>query len=72
MANCIACHSPDPSRDGPLGPALKGSPRELVEARVLRVEYPKGYTPKRPTKLMTPLPHLAPSIPDLAAFLNSP
>lgn len=77
MANCIACHNPDPSKDGPLGPAIKGSAKALLEARVLNgnikydQSYPKGYKPKRDTRIMVPLPHLKPSLDDLAAFLNS-
>ena len=43
---------------------------KVVEARVLRGEYPPGYKPKRPTKVMPPRPDLAPSIPDLAAYLQ--
>ena len=35
IANCVACHNSDPSRDGPIGPAIKGSAKELLEARVL-------------------------------------
>ena len=70
IANCIACHNLDPSKDGAIGPANKGSSRALVEARVLRGKYPKGYKPKRTTKLMPPLPHLKPHIDDLTAFLN--
>ena len=69
-ANCIACHNPNPAFDGAVGPALKGSSRELVEARVLGSEYPPGYTPKRTTKIMPAQPHLAPHIDDLTAFLN--
>ena len=70
MGNCVACHASDPAKDGPLGPAVAGSPRELVEARVLRAEYPAGYTPKRPSKVMPPRPDLAPSVHDLAAYLS--
>lgn len=72
FANCIACHSADPTKDGTLGPAVKGSPKELVTARVMKAEYPPGYTPKRQTKIMVALPHLEKSIDDLVAFLNSP
>src|SRR5499426_3074516 len=50
VANCVACHNNDPSKDGPIGPAIKGSPRELLEARVLTSNYPPNYQPKRPTK----------------------
>jgi mono/diheme cytochrome c family protein len=69
-ANCIACHNADPTKPGPVGPALKGSSRELIEARVMLAAYPAGYTPKRDTKLMVPLPQLANKIDDLAAFLR--
>lgn len=70
LAQCIACHNTDPSKDGALGPAIKGASRELLEAKVLRGSYPPGSTPKRPTALMLPQPQLAASIPDLAAFLK--
>jgi mono/diheme cytochrome c family protein len=70
LAQCTACHNRDPERDGPLGPAIKGSSPELVEARVVRGEYPPGYTPKRPSKVMPPRPDLAPETPHLTAFLR--
>jgi mono/diheme cytochrome c family protein len=70
MTVCIQCHNPDPSKDGPIGPAIKGSSRELIEARVLYQSYPPGYTPKRKTALMPKQPQLAKDIPDLAAYLN--
>lgn len=69
--NCIACHHRDPAQDGGLGPAVAGSSRELVEARVLRAEYPPGYTPKSDTRLMVALKHLEPDIDALTAYLNS-
>ena len=70
MANCIACHNPDPAKDGAVGPAIKGSSAELVKMRVLEAKYPAGYKPKRDTNLMPPLPHLAGNIDDLVAFLK--
>jgi mono/diheme cytochrome c family protein len=66
---CITCHNPDPTQDGSVGPAVAGASRELVEARVLRAEYPPGYTPKRPSNAMPPMPYLKDSIDDLAAYL---
>jgi mono/diheme cytochrome c family protein len=72
LSNCAACHNNDPSKDGPIGPAIKGSSRELIEARVFRASYPPGYTPKRKTTLMPAQPYLESSIPDLMAFLNQP
>ncbi len=68
---CKVCHSMNASADGPLGPPIAGSSIELLEARVLRLQYPPGYTPKRDTRAMFPaLPHLAPKIPALHAFLD--
>ncbi len=69
VANCVACHHVDPSLDGPLGPSISGSSRELLEARVLRAEYPPGHMPSRPTTVMTPLPYLEGEIDALAAYL---
>jgi mono/diheme cytochrome c family protein len=70
IANCVACHNNDPSKDGPIGPALKGSDRELIEARVLTSKYPPNYKPKRPTQVMPQFPFLKPEIPYLAAYLR--
>jgi mono/diheme cytochrome c family protein len=70
LANCVACHNTDPTQPGPVGPALKGSPRELLEAKVLNGTYPPGYTPKRPTKVMVPIPTVAPEIAALAEYLR--
>jgi mono/diheme cytochrome c family protein len=70
LANCTACHAPDPARDGALGPAVKGSSRELLEAKVLRGAYPPGHAPKRPSAVMQPMPQLAAEIDELAAYLR--
>jgi mono/diheme cytochrome c family protein len=67
--NCTACHALDPTQVGPVGPAIAGSSLTLLEAKVLRNEYPPGYTPQRDTKAMIPLVHLAPELPALAAYL---
>lgn len=68
---CIACHNPDPKKDGALGPAVFGSSLELIQHRVVKGDYPAGYTPKRNTRTMAPLPHLAGEIPALYKYLNS-
>ena len=70
VANCTACHNNDPSKDGPIGPANKGSSKELIEARVLSTSYPPGYKPKRPTKIMPQFPFLKDEIPYLAEYLK--
>ena len=70
LAQCIQCHNANPATSGPVGPAVKGASRELLEAKVLRGEYPPGYTPQRPTKVMPPQPGLGPDVPALAAYLK--
>ena len=70
LAQCIACHSPDPAQAGPVGPPVKGSSRDLLEAKILRGSYPPGYRPKRPTAVMPPQPAVGPEIAALAEFLK--
>ena len=70
LGQCTQCHAVDPSQSGPVGPPVKGSSRELLEARILEGRYPPGYKPKRPTSVMPPQPALAPEIPPLAAYLK--
>ena len=72
LANCIGCHDRDPKREGVLGPAIAGSSRELIEARLMRAEYPPGYRPRRDTNLMPAQPFLRPQIEPLAAYLALP
>ncbi len=69
QTNCIACHNNDPTLAGAIGPALAGSSLELLQAKVLRNEYPPGYVPKASSGNMIALPHLEPSLPALAAYL---
>lgn len=69
LSVCTACHNADPNKDGSVGPANAGASRELLEAKILRGEYPPGYTPKRPSAVMPRFENLAGSIDDLAAFL---
>jgi mono/diheme cytochrome c family protein len=71
QANCTACHNPDPTKEGTVGPAIAGSLPELVRARVLRAEYPPGYQPQRDTHLMPAQPFLAEQVDVLAAYLGS-
>jgi mono/diheme cytochrome c family protein len=70
LSQCTACHATDPSTPGPVGPEVKGSSPELLEAKILRASYPPDYKPKRPTTVMPPQPQLAGDIPALAAYLK--
>jgi len=69
-ANCIACHNPDPAKNGSLGPSIAHSSLELIEARILRASYPEGYQPKRNSRLMPAMPQLESDLEALHAFLN--
>ena len=71
-ANCIACHNPDPGLDGGIGPAVAGASPELLEARIMRAQYPDGYTPKQPSQVMVALPYLEGDLAALAAYLAPP
>ena len=70
LSSCTACHSADPAQAGAVGPEIKGSSPELLEAKLLKGTYPPGYKPKRPTAVMPPQPQLARDIPALAAYLR--
>ena len=70
QTNCTACHAPDPSLNGGMGPAVTGSSLELLTARIVHDEYPAGYEAKRKTEIMVALPFLEPELPALAAYLN--
>jgi mono/diheme cytochrome c family protein len=68
---CSACHNlNDPTKDGSQGPGIAGSSLELLQAKVLRNEYPPGYTPKRDTKQMAVLPLSEAAIADVHAWLQ--
>ena len=72
MTNCTSCHNSDPRKAGTLGPEVFGASLELLEARILRSEYPTGYVPKRKSKVMVALPHLKGELSALHAYLNAP
>ena len=71
VANCIACHNPNPTLDGSIGPAVAGSSLDLITHRVLTRDYPAGYSPKRKTEIMPDFPQLKDDVPGLHAYLNS-
>jgi mono/diheme cytochrome c family protein len=70
LSRCLACHGQDPSKVGAVGPAIAGSSLELLEAKVLRNEYPQGYTPQRASRSMSPLPYLEKELPAIHAFIS--
>jgi len=68
---CIACHNGNPTVDGTLGPALAGASLDVIQAKVMRGEYPEGYTPKRDTGTMPRFQYLEPELEGIAAYLAS-
>ena len=66
---CVVCHNADPNQADSLGPEIASASRELLEAKLLRGEYPAGYTPKRNTQQMSRFEYLEPNLDDIAAFL---
>ncbi|HXH84233.1 MAG TPA: cytochrome c [Candidatus Tectomicrobia bacterium] len=70
LSQCVQCHAADPAQAGAVGPPVADASRALLEAKVVRGEYPAGYSPKRPTTVMPPMPQLAPEIDALAAYLD--
>lgn len=70
VGNCAMCHTMDPTRGGPRGPAVAGASVELLERKLLDGKYPKGYEPKRRTALMPRFPGIKPFIHELAEYLN--
>ena len=69
MTNCVVCHNPNPNLPGSQGPPIAGSSEALLEARVLHLAYPPGYTPQQKTQAMRAFPQLKNHIGDLRAFL---
>lgn len=68
---CASCHNfKDPFSRGMQGPAIARSSRELLEARIMRAEYPPGYTPKQAGNTMAKLPQYKDRIDNLHAFLQ--
>jgi mono/diheme cytochrome c family protein len=69
---CIGCHNADPNRPGRQGPAVAGSSRALLQARLLHRAYPPSYKPKRTTHIMSAFPDLsARDVDDLAVYLTA-
>ena len=68
---CVVCHNADPNEPGTLGLAIAQAPRAVLEDKVLRGEYPAGYTPTRNTNQMPRFEYLKPNIDDIEAFIAS-
>ena len=68
---CLICHAADPRERGSLGPPIAGAALPLLEAKVLRGEYPPGYQPVQPGATMPKFEFVEPKLADVAAYLAS-
>lgn len=69
-STCTSCHSANPKENGPVGPKLFGAKLELLSAKVIRGEYPTGYTALRSTRVMPKFVHLEKDLKSLELYLN--
>jgi mono/diheme cytochrome c family protein len=52
QSRCTSCHNTNPTKPGNIGPDIAGSSLELITLKTQKREYPKGYKPKRKTRIM--------------------
>ena len=71
FANCVSCHNNNPKKPGSIGPEVYGVSIDVLTQKIVSGKYPKNYRPKRPSKIMQPMPHLNKEISNLHAFINS-
>ncbi len=76
LSNCSACHNADPRKVGVLAPEIHDASMELLVARVVRAEYPKGYQSKMVQRGQSPgvmpaMPFLENDLPAIFAFLQA-
>jgi len=70
-SRCTSCHNTNPTKPGSIGPDLAGSNLELIALKTQKREYPKGYKPKRKTRIMPRIPLTDKQLKDLFIYINS-
>jgi len=75
VANCLRCHNKDPNIKGSIGPEVVDAPYDVMYSKVMTGKYPdplpKGFIPKRKSRVMQPLPRLKNDIPAIWAYVQS-
>lgn len=71
QSRCTSCHNTNPTKPGNIGPDLAGSSLELITLKTQKREYPKGYKPKRKTRVMPRVVLTEKQLKDLHAYINS-
>ena len=71
ISKCAMCHNVNPTKPGSIGPAISGSSLELITLKTQKRQYPKGYVPKRKTKVMPIVKLTEKEIKSIHSYLNS-
>jgi mono/diheme cytochrome c family protein len=71
ISKCVMCHNVNPTKPGSIGPAISGSSLELIKLKTQKRQYPKGYVPKRKTKVMPIVKLTEQEIKLIHSYLNS-
>ena len=75
LSNCISCHNKDPNIKGNIGPEVVDAPLEVMTSKIMTGLYPavlpKGFVPKRKTKVMRKITKLQADIPAIHAWVQS-
>jgi mono/diheme cytochrome c family protein len=68
---CASCHNVNPTKPGSIGPDLAGSSLELITLKTQKRQYPKGYKPKRKTRIMPQIKLSEKQLESLFKYVNS-
>jgi mono/diheme cytochrome c family protein len=71
LQNCVRCHNTNPHKAGSIGPDLYSTPEEVFHTKVPNGKYPKGYTPKRKSRVMPRFKHLTERVDLIYSYIRS-
>ncbi len=71
QSRCTSCHNTNPTKPGNIGPDIAGSSLELITLKTQKREYPKGYKPKRKTRVMPKIVLSEGQLKELETYINS-
>jgi cytochrome c2 len=70
QSRCTSCHNTNPTKPGNIGPDIAGSSLELITLKTQKREYPKGYKPKRKTRIMPKIVLSGGQLKELHAYIS--
>jgi mono/diheme cytochrome c family protein len=71
QSRCTSCHNTNPTKPGNIGPDIASSSLELITLKTQKREYPKGYKPKRKTRVMPRIVLTEKQLKELHAYISS-